>query len=265
MASLPFILKNNVGSLNSDSFNEYILYESDDLHGNKNYAYSQKDVRDEILVFDGNFKTKDTQTINGVEKKGDKNFSFIHLSGCHTAGYDEEWDKTKKQDFIISARNSFDLINNYLANMKAVDPELYTNSTIVIMADHGKVEVRNRHSDLKDSMLAAAFIKRAGVADNDQGYTVSKAPVSSANLWATIFQSEKLPYDTSFFGDSFFDVETKFEATGVYPERKFIWTKRAKNSMSYEAITYEIRGEARNFENWTKGEVVKVNHTLFLN
>ena len=251
---LPFILKDDVGNLNSDSFNEYILYESDDLDGNKNYSYYQEDVREEMLVFDNQF-----------EGTSDKNFSFIHLSGCHTAGYDEEWDRTKKQDFVVSARNSFDLINDYLRNLKTVSPDAYKNSTIVIMADHGKVDFKERHSDMDNSILAAAFIKPAGVADEDQGYSISNAPVSSKNLWATIFQSEGLEYDREVFGDSFFDVEKNFKATGIYPERKFIWTKRNKNLTKYEAITYTIVGEARNFDNWTETEVIKVNHPLFLN
>lgn len=259
--SLPFILKDDVGSINSDTFNGYILYESEDLQGQRNYSYELKHVYDEVKKFDGNFQTKTAKTVNGIDKQGDKNFSFIHVSGCHTAEYDENWKKTSKTDYLVSAKNSIEFINMYLENMKAISPELYKNSTIVIMADHGKVT--HRHDYFTKPMISAAFIKRAG--DDFEGYRTSDAPVSSANLWATIFQSEGLTYDKSFFGDSFFDVESAFNTTGVYPVREFVWTRRNKQLTEYDSITYKIEGSARDFANWRVDKVEHIPHPLFAN
>ena len=154
-----------------------------------------------------------------------------------------------------------ELVGLYLQNMKAVSPDLYRDSTIVIMGDHGKVE--NRTKKFKKAMLTALFVKPSGVAGTP--LKTSNAPVSHENLWATIFESEGISYSKESWKPSVFTVEKEFQATGVYPERKFIWNRRNSNLASYDSIVYKIKGDARDFGNWSIAETTFYDHPLFAN
>ncbi|MBQ2701989.1 MAG: hypothetical protein IJF64_03270, partial [Clostridia bacterium] len=248
--SFPFLLKDTVGKINSDTCNEYILYTSDELQGYKAFSYDLRNAYYDLKARDGEFQTK-----------GEKNFSFIHVSGCHSADYDKNWKKTGKKDFLVSAKNSMELVGLYIQNMKAVSPDLYRDSTIVIMGDHGKVE--NRTKKFKKAMLTALFVKPSGVAGTP--LKTSNAPVSHENLWATIFESEGISYSKESWKPSVFTVEKEFKATGVYPERKFIWNRRNSNLASYDSIVYKIKGDARDFDNWSIAETTFYDHPLFAN
>ena len=248
--SFPFLLKDTVGKINSDTCNEYILYTSDELQGYKAFSYDLRNAYYDLKARDGEFQTK-----------GEKNFSFIHVSGCHSADYDKNWKKTGKKDFLVSAKNSMELVGLYIQNMKAVSPDLYRDSTIVIMGDHGKVE--NRTKKFKKAMLTALFVKPSGVAGTP--LKTSNAPVSHENLWATIFESEGISYSKESWKPSVFTVEKEFKATGVYPERKFIWNRRNSNLASYDSIVYKIKGNARDFDNWSIAETTFYDHPLFAN
>ena len=247
--SLPFLMKDLVGNIDSETFNGFIYYESDDLQGEKNYHYDTKTVHKEILKSDGNFTTK-----------GEKNFSFIHFSGCHAKEGNNAFEKTDSSIKVSDAKKSMELVVDYLENIKTVSPDIYRNSTIVIMADHGVVDAR--HEKLSKPMLSACFVKPAGVADT--ALAISDAPVSVSNIWATIFQSEGLVYDRAVLGASFFEIAEAYNTTGTYPVREFVWTRRNKSLTEYDSITYEIKGNARDFKNsWSIASTVHVDHPLF--
>ncbi|MBO5411701.1 MAG: hypothetical protein J6A38_01290 [Clostridia bacterium] len=251
--SFPFALKKSVGGVSSDTCNEYILYTSDELQGYHAWSYDLKDAYDDIKAFDGNFTATDG-----------KSFSFIHVSGCHYAKHDTEWNKAtgkEKKDIIASARNSMELVNTYLRNMKAISPELYRDSTIVILGDHGKVG--DRLARFSEPMLTAMFVKPSGASNTP--LKISSAPVSHENLWPTIFESEGLAYDKTAWKQSVFEIERAYNSTGASPERKFIWTKRRKNLDSYDAIVYKINGKARDFNNWTIESETYYGHPIFAN
>lgn len=248
--SLPFLLKGLAARIDSDTCNDYILYTSEDLGDWRAFDYDLKSTYDDLLGADGSFRTK-----------GEKNFSFIHVSGCHESGYDQNWKKTRKDDYVVSARNSIEMIGLYLKNMKALSPELYRDSTIIIIGDHGKVE--NRIKKFNRAMLTALFVKPSGEAG--EGMRVSDAPVSHENLWATIFESEGISYDRERWQPSVFEVERAFAETGAYPERKFIWNKRRSSLTCYDSIVYKINGRARDFGNWVIESETYIDHPLFSN
>ena len=253
--TLPFCMKGLVGGVTSNTCNDYITYSSDDLGGYQAYAYDLKAAYNYINNQDGKFQTK-----------GDKNFSFIHISGCHDAAYDKNWKKRKtsketQKDVLVSAKHSMDIISTYIKNMKSISEDLYRDSTIIILGDHGKVE--NRMKDLSNAMITALYVKPAGVAGTP--LKTSSAPVAHENLWATIFESEGLSYDTEFFSPSVFTVEEQFVATGKYPERKFAWTKRRPGMTSYDLVEYKVNGRARDFANWKISGRKHIDHALFNN
>lgn len=247
--SLPFLLKDTVGSVDTNTFNGFVYYDSTDLRGEKSYEYDMKRLHNELLARDGNYST-------GTDSK---NFSFIHFSGCHANESSTGLGKTDTSIKISEAKKSMELVTDYLDQMKAASPEIYRDSTIVIMADHGVV--KKRHNNLSEPMLSACFVKPAGAAETP--LATSDAPVSVSNIWATIFQSEGLAYDKDALGDSFFDIEASFNATGVYPVREFVWTKRNKQLTEYDSITYKIEGKARDFSSWSIGSIEHVSHPLF--
>lgn len=251
--SFPFALKKTVGGISSDTCNEYILYTSNELQGYHTWSYDLKDAYDDIKAFDGSFTATEQN-----------NFSFIHVSGCHYAKHDAEWNKAKgkeKKDILTAAKNSMELVSLYLRNMKAVSPDLYRDSTIVIMGDHGKVS--NRHANFSDAMMTAVFIKPSGAADTP--LKTSSAPISHENIWPTIFESEGLEYDRTAWKPSVFTIEQEYQTNDTYPERKFIWTKRRSDLGSYDAVVYKINGSARDFKNWTIESETYYGHPLFAN
>lgn len=252
--TLPFALKGLVSGVSSETCNELILYSSDDLQGYEAYSYDLKASYNYINNHDGNFQTK-----------GKKNFSFIHVSGCHEVDYDENWKKTTqretKENVLVSAKLSMELISKYIKNMKEVSEDLYRDSTIIILGDHGKVN--DRMHDLSDPMVTALFVKPAGVTGSEM--KTSSAPVAHENLWATIFESEGIAYDTDFFKPSVFTVEKEYLENGTYPVRTFSWTKRRPGMTSYDLVEYKVNGSAREFSNWTVDARVHYEHTLFTN
>lgn len=252
--SFPFLLKNAVGRMNSDTCNEYILYHGKDFGAYKSFSYENKKAYDLIKDKVGEFCVE-----------GEKNFTFIHIAGCHTADYDANWKKNKgiktTSDYVDSAKISIDIINLYLESMKEISPEIYKKSTIVILGDHGKVA--NRHMNFDDAMLTALFVKPAGV--SGEALKTSSAPVSHENLWATIFQSEGIEYDRAVFGDSVFDVDALSADEKSQYVRKFIWNKRKLDLGSYDCVEYKIVGEARDFDNWTRVNESYHDHPLFAN
>lgn len=74
---------------------------------------------------------------NNLEKINDKYFSFIHVEGAHVPfNYDENLnDITGSGSYDDKIRATITVINEYLNRLK--EAEVYDNSAIIIMADHG--------------------------------------------------------------------------------------------------------------------------------
>lgn len=241
--SLPFFGKDLIGSMNSDTCNGYILYKSDELQGENFYEYENSDVKKELSARENDFKMS-----------GDKNFTFWHVSGCHSK---------VNGSYIDSAKESLEMVGQYLTKFRTLDPEAYKNSTIIIMADHG--EVVNRLKKPNKPLLSGTFVKPAGVSGNELDF--SNAPISMKNLWATIFESEGIAYDKATFGDSWMKIQAQFEEDGIYPNREYVWLERRANLSEYDAFLYNITGSARDMKNWhlDESKTVHVDHPLFAN
>ena len=79
--------------------------------------------------------------------------------------------------------------------------------------------------------------------------------MAQTDLWATIFDSEGLPYDESY-GTPVFDVPEDEERTRIH-----CWqTYTRKNSL--DEWVYEIDGPGADFANWT--EVSHAHYDKFL-
>ena len=181
---LPFFAKGWVGVINTSDFNGYIEYEA-----NKPlFDSGMKDVYDWMTEED--FTT--------FEDK--KNFSFIHINGCHMPNsYYEDFslvlDENDKWDSNLAMRVSFQLVNYYIDQLKELG--LYEDATIIITGDHASAISDTK--DLSGSRVTALMVKKKG--ESGTPMAVNSAPVEQGQLLATIFQSEgitpKNDYGTS--------------------------------------------------------------------
>ena len=170
---------------------------------------------------------------------GEKGFYFIHTEGCHAArsvGYGADL-----------AIENLRFIKGYIDYLK--ENGLYENATIVITGDHG-LTVDYNSGKLAKPSLTALFVKPSGVGSGV--LKMSHAPTSHNNLWATVFQSENIQYDTEY--PSVFDIGEND------PVKRYL----VSHSWGREflAVTYEITGDANNFDNWKIIDELSLNKEL---
>ncbi|MBQ9118308.1 MAG: sulfatase-like hydrolase/transferase [Clostridia bacterium] len=246
--TLPMAMKELVSNVSSAEFKLYVSYDSDELVG----SVSSTDMKQTYL-----------DIANGDFNKGtNKNFSMIHVSGCHETMYDEDWDNASIFDRFnidISLKNSFKIIDEYIEGMKQAG--VYDNSTIIITGDHSHPV--NDLAALHESRMTALFVKPSTESSGEM--KTSTAQVSHADLWPTIFQSEGIAYNTDDFkgiydGEfgvdepkSVFDVDETENRT-----RKYYWEV---TNRFYTKQFYTIHGNGYDFDNWhqVKNEESKRN------
>ncbi len=200
--------------------------------------YSEKEYStDQKFAFD---------LVRGTEFTFDSNknnFSFIHIQGCHLPNtYDENFnvlaeDDSDRWNELVSINTSMQIINIYIEQLKKAG--LYESSTIVIVGDHD-----NARSDTQELWCAhrtAMLVKPSGVSEGD--IEINSSYVSHENLWATILDSEGLSYKYDF-APSAFKVETDENTVRKY-------TFQRMDSGFFEHITYNVKGSAKDFDNWT--------------
>lgn len=225
---LPLAAKTLLGGVSTKTCSQTIDYDTD----YPTYSIDLKDVYD--TVTDADF------TVNNG-----KTFSFIHTYGCHQPiWYGENMKKLffprLYGDMTPTVSNSFAIINEYLQALK--DNGLYEDATIIITGDHG--DSVNNYAKVTQPRLTALFVKPSGASGTP--LTVSHAPVSHDNLWATIAESEgiTLPLDCE---DSVWDVaEAGNWDTVTRPYFFHRW-----GAGFFEIFPFEITGSARDFDHWT--------------
>jgi len=239
--TFPFAAKDIVGGISSTSLNKFVVYRSNEME----FDSTSSDMRDVYKNISSNDFTK----------QGEKKFSFIHLSGCHTVDYDKNWKPIKglvKKDMKDSIHNSFAIIKEYIDEMKKQG--VYENSTIIITGDHAFADTN--YKVLSKEKLTALFVKPAG--DTEKKFKVSSAPVCQDDLWATIFKSENIAFDESEFGKSAFDYSENEERI-----RKHVWHNFDSTKTRFIENIYEIKGSARQFKNWNKVSSKTFNREIY--
>lgn len=226
---LPYALKSSVGSsLGSDDANRFVSY-------NLEYPVYSLDLK---KVY-GNVST------GGFTLTDDKVFSFIHVEGCHSARYDENWEKnltidtTSPEEICVSLRHSFEIINVYIEEMKKSG--VYDNATIIITGDHGTPVTD--YTELRSTRLTTLLVKSSN--DSEGDLSISHSPVSHENLWGTIFASENIKLPENFEPSVFYVYEHDTAP------RHYYWHKFGKSQTSFSEMVYEVGVNARDFSNWT--------------
>ncbi len=240
--SFAFYLKGIGSGISSNTCNGLVDYDFE-TSDEKKYSTDMKKIYDRVSNRD--FETTDKPM-----------YSFIHLSGCHGVEYDENWKSVRGGDMSISIKNSFKIIDTYIAQMKKAG--VYDNSTIIITGDHS-----SPYSDYKvinEPRITGLFVKpskTSGINLDEHGnvksgYETSVAPVSHANIWATIFQSEGISVGDAY-GSSVFDIASNpTNYNNVL--RKCYWQVDTLTSTSYTDYLYTIKGSGKNLDNWSRGE-----------
>ncbi len=225
---LPYALKSIVGAIGSGDANKYISYNID----YPTYSLDMKKV----------FERVSGATFNVTDEKV---FSFIHIEGCHSARYDEEWvgqidvNTVVPSEVDVSVFHSLEIVNEYIRIMKECG--VYKDATIIITGDHGTADTD--YGDLESARLTTLLVKPSG--KDSGGIVTSFAPVSHENLWGTIFKSEGItPKDE--FAPSVFDVSEDAET-----ERYYYWHRLTRSKTSYSELIYGINGYAGDFSNWS--------------
>ncbi len=244
--NFPLLLKESVaGNINSSTANGYVHYTADNLT-EREYTVDMKTLNDRV-------KNDGVST----REDGKNNFSFIHVSGCHSVEYDENWNKPKKsqtKQFDISVKNSFKIINEYVKEMKKLG--IYKDATIIITGDHA--DPKFDYGEIDAPRLTAFFVKPSGVGDKNEGLKTSSAQVSHENLWGTIFKSESI--NVEGLKPSVFDVKE-----GENQTRTYYWDYHNHAYTKFWRCEYKITGSARNLSNWklTDDKVTMVERDLY--
>ena len=210
----PLFLKNALGGINSSTSNNYV--EITNEKSESSYSLNQIEVYDLIKEM-------------GFKKVSGKQFTFIHVDGCH--------DIYAPQTCIPTMQNSFKVINEYIKAMK--DFGVYENATIVITGDHS-------YADNIYQRRTALMVKPSG--ESSGALKTSSAQTSHDNIWATIMKSENIITETNY-GESVFDIPE-----GDSRVRKYSWHTWGEK---LREDNYNVKGPADDINNW---ELISVNN-----
>ena len=192
-----------------------------------------------------------------VEPDSKGTFAFYHLQGSHDPfTMDGEGNKASFSNFFEGrfeqTRGNLKTIFAYIEMLKEKD--LYDNTTIIITADHGYT---GYYTELNHERVLSLFIKPAG-ADPDAPMQRSRKQVCQDNLRASI---------SSYFGLTDKQGNRTIESIGENEEMvRYFWmcgTDPLKTRRDVNLITYEIRGDANNFKNWTIVSKVPVQYPYY--
>ena len=201
------------------------------------------------------------KTVGLSVQNENKTFTFTHLNSAHDGGYrynaeTGEIEEGDGYDHIDTARGSLAILNEYFRQMKELG--IYDNSTIIIIADHGRVPQDFSHSkgviapggttkvvyfeySLDKAVTSTLLIKP----QNTRGkLKTDKEPgLSHKNFGASILDIAGLPREG--FGLSYFDIirDRKTQTREFFLER---WG----DIRLIPKGRYVISGDANDFNNW---------------
>ena len=180
-------------------------------------------------------------------------FRFIHLLGAH---YPYSYDETgafigvDKSTMTKQAQGSLRIVASYLDMLK--EKGLYDNATIIVTADHGTWRLTN--DPLTSASCPILLVKPSQDASAAaQSAVVSKAPVSHADILATVRASIGLSGASAYEGsNTVFD----FAATDADERTRYYYTTTTETRRETGIVEYAITGDAGSISNWDLTGVV---------
>lgn len=201
-----------------------------------------------FIAYDGDaprYVTDDATTAEifreeGVTVRGDgkKQFTFLHLNGCHNPyTIDEAGNRVENGEALPAIRGVFGMIFSYFDRLKQLG--LYEDATIIITGDHASAISDRR--DVEGARVTALFVKRSGDAGTPLAF--SSAPVCQGDLLAEIVSSAGLS-TTHSYGVAVSDVGEKDARI-----RKYYFEKTLEDG-THQIVEYRVTGDANDFGNW---------------
>ena len=210
-------------------------YDIDDINDSVRIDDTQENkegISDKAFKVSNDTWFGETITSNPLSKSGDMNasFRFYHLGGCHR-------DLSHPIEMGIE---SFEIVEEYLRQMK--DLGLYEDSTIIIMADHGKSGGGEISESLPhETAVPLMMVKMAG--DADIPMRTSDNPVSHADYIPTVCDAFNIDIED---GIPIYEVENKLR------ERYYYYTAFETDEDGEVLLQeYKVDGDARVPESYT--------------
>jgi hypothetical protein len=167
-------------------------------------------------------------------------FTYLHLIGAHGPyiwGPHMETVDNGTSSQLWQTRGAFTIVFQYLESLKRLG--VYDDATIIVTGDHGWSE----DADLAGPTTVGLFVKPAGATGNRM--RTNNAPVSQANLRATVIDAMGLDNTTLGFGPTYFQVPNDPNTVRYFNQRSGHF-----GGTIPETLVYEVRGDARAWNNW---------------
>lgn len=178
---------------------------------------------------------------------------LFHFRGSHYP-YTLNADGTRSSTTTSveeQTRGCFEVLFRALDRMKELG--IYDDATIIISADHGRRQ-HSRLTPLDYAVRIGMFYKPAG--KSEEPLTWSKAPVSLANIPATIIKSTGVDY--SAYGKALDDVAEGDDVTRYCYN---VILDEAGDEAQF--AVFEVKGDASDFANWKNLGVQDVKYPFY--
>lgn len=185
----------------------------------------------------------DFLTKNGLTDDNPKNtFTFVHFRGAHdpipnvSKLYSGKY-ASDSVDPISTLRGEFEIIFEYIRQMKELG--IYDNSTIIILGDHGRVpaEVMYEGMDVLTSPIVTSLLIKPARAESGPLKFDPSSELSNNCFAASILEYAGIDHEK--YGYSYSDII-----------ENDIRTKRITENYETLFVSYEVTGDARDFDNW---------------
>ena len=233
----PYILKNLFLDRLNSSFGTKLFRLNAGLDAQDPVIVAQSDLKFYEYIKQNDFSCNCKKSV----------FDFIHLNCSHadwdthilSGGYhydEKNGTITARGNYIDSTRACFEILNVYFRKMKNLG--VYDNSTIILLADHGRV------FDEKTAVTTCLLIKPKG--SSGALKTDSKTELSNRYFAASVLEAAGFSHDD--LGVSYFDI-----INGASPPIRYFYSYDAQRGRT-EAFAlsgfYEISGDANDITNW---------------
>lgn len=229
---LPDFMKSE--SISANTFNEVVTLEGDSPKYN---VTNDTDARIYEELLQNGLTTQDEQN----------NFTFLHIRGCHSPYAMDENCKVQKAGSVThlqQTRGAFRVVCEYLRQMKELG--IYKDATIIITGDHADLKADS--DTYTEPMLTALLVKNKG--EDSTPLKTSKAPVSQANLHASVVKGSQLTTSHDY-GKAYDEI-----AEGEAVTRTHYFQLHTGSERKDKNITYKITGDGTLFANW---EIISEN------
>ncbi len=183
---------------------KYILFRYLPYSLKKYSKIETMDFENSIVVKKDQLFYSETTTFNKyyenipLEINEQNNFKFIHLDGAHLPFvFDKNLNRKTNASYVDEVEGCLTVVNNYINFLKEND--IYNNSRIIIMADHGFAMNKLEHETVKGRQNPVLLIK--GKNETHKKLTTSDKPISYSDLTSAYSDLINNKKSNSLFSD----------------------------------------------------------------